>query len=276
MKALKLDHQLAQDILNGNKRSTWRLFDDKDLSVNDKVILIDKVDTHHRDTWVPVGEAIIERVTQKRLGDITQEDYQGHETYKSPEQMMHMFQRYYGPGVSLQTPVKIIFFSFTPFAKESAQQRLTESATKISNPRHAKLYADGGSRGNPGPSASGVVLVDRDNNLLLEKGVFLGVTTNNQAEYTALKLGLEEARGLGIEELEVFMDSMLVVNQMKGVFKVKNRDLWPIHEAIKQHLQYFKKVTFTHIPRELNKAADAAVNRALDDEIAEGELRKVL
>lgn len=130
-----------------------------------------------------------------------------------------------------------------------------------------KLFADGGSRGNPGPSASGFVLMDMEDNLLLDKGVYLGVTTNNQAEYTALKLGLEEAHKMGAREVEVYMDSLLVVNQMKGIFKVKNRDLWPIHNAIQQLVKGFKKVSFDHVPREFNKLADAAVNRALDDHL---------
>ena len=130
-----------------------------------------------------------------------------------------------------------------------------------------KLFADGGSRGNPGPSASGFVLLDQEDNVLVDEGVYLGITTNNQAEYTALKLGLERALKEGARELEVYMDSLLVVNQMKGIFKVKNRDLWPIHDAIKELVPKFKKIHFGHVPRELNKMADAAVNRALDDHL---------
>lgn len=130
-----------------------------------------------------------------------------------------------------------------------------------------KLYGDGGSRGNPGPSASGFVILDMNGKVLVDKGLYLGITTNNQAEYTALKLGLEEAKKMAVKEVEVYMDSMLVVNQMKGIFKIKNRDLWPIHDAIKDLVQQFKRVSFTHVPRELNKLADAAVNRALDEEL---------
>lgn len=132
------------------------------------------------------------------------------------------------------------------------------------SPKHVKLFGDGGSRGNPGPSASGFVILDADDNLILEKGVYLGITTNNQAEYQSLKLGLEEARRMGVQEVAVHMDSLLVINQMKGIFKVKNRDLWPIYESIKEIVTHFKKVTFTHVPRELNKLADAEVNKALD------------
>lgn len=127
-----------------------------------------------------------------------------------------------------------------------------------------KLYADGGSRGNPGPSASGFVLLDNEDKIILDEGVYLGITTNNQAEYTALKLGLEAAIDRRINELDVYMDSLLVINQMKGTFKVRNRDLWPIHAAITDLTKQFKRVSFTHVPREFNKLADAAVNRALD------------
>jgi ribonuclease HI len=133
-----------------------------------------------------------------------------------------------------------------------------------------KIYGDGGSRGNPGPSASGFVVLDMNDKVLVDKGVYLGITTNNVAEYTALKLALEECLKLRAREVEVYMDSLLVINQMKGIFKVKNRDLWPIHDAIKEIIRQFKKVSFTHVPRELNKLADAAVNRALDQELGLG------
>lgn len=135
------------------------------------------------------------------------------------------------------------------------------------HPDEVKLFGDGGSRGNPGPSASGFVVLDMEDTVLVDKGVYLGITTNNQAEYTSLKLGLEECVRMGVREVHVYMDSLLVVNQMKGIFKVKNRDLWPIHEAIKGLLGNFDKVSFNHVPREFNKLADAAVNRALDEQL---------
>lgn len=136
----------------------------------------------------------------------------------------------------------------------------------VSKHKSIKLFGDGGSRGNPGPSASGYVLLDLEDNIILKSGVYLGVTTNNQAEYQSLRLGLEEAFRYGAQEVAVHMDSQLVVNQMKGVFKVRNRDLWPIHEAVKESAKRFKKVTYTHVPRELNKLADAEVNVTLDNE----------
>jgi ribonuclease HI len=106
-----------------------------------------------------------------------------------------------------------------------------------------------------------------EDSVLVDKGVYLGVTTNNQAEYTALKLALEECQKMGVKEVQVYMDSLLVVNQMKGTFKVKNRDLYPIHDAIKELAKKFDHVSYSHVPREFNKLADAAVNRALDDHL---------
>jgi ribonuclease HI len=134
-------------------------------------------------------------------------------------------------------------------------------------PEEVKVFSDGGSRGNPGPSASGYVILDMEDNVLVDEGVYLGITTNNQAEYTALKLALEECRKRNVQEAQVYLDSLLVVNQMKGIFKVKHRDLWPIHDAIKQLAKQFRKITYSHVPREFNKLADAAVNRALDEKL---------
>ena len=134
-------------------------------------------------------------------------------------------------------------------------------------PDKVKVFADGGSRGNPGPSASGFVILDKEDNVLVDKGVYLGVTTNNQAEYTALKLALEECIKNQVHEVEVYMDSLLVINQVRGIFKVKNRDLWPLHDSVKQLSQKFNHINFSHVPREFNKLADAAVNRALDEQL---------
>jgi len=131
-------------------------------------------------------------------------------------------------------------------------------------PEMVKMFADGGSRGNPGPSASGYAVLTMDDKQIFGEGVYLGTATNNQAEYTALKLGLEKAYDMGAREVSVFMDSLLVINQMKGIYKVRNKDLWPIHSAIKTQAGKFRRVTYTHVPRKLNKLADSLVNAALD------------
>jgi ribonuclease HI len=157
--------------------------------------------------------------------------------------------------------VKIIHFDFTPVSP------LREVSIQSAPNKEVILYADGGTRGNPGPSASGFVIYDMQNELLYKKGIYIGITTNNQAEYLALKYGLAQVEKLGAHTVHVRLDSLLVVNQMIGKFKVRNRDLWPILDEIKQLAARFKKITYTHVPRELNKAADAAVNEALDAEL---------
>jgi ribonuclease HI len=128
------------------------------------------------------------------------------------------------------------------------------------------IYTDGGSRGNPGPSASGFVIYDEKMEILEDGGAYLGITTNNQAEYTAVVLALKAAaKHAGNDsQIDFRIDSLLVVNQMNGVYKIKNRDLWPIYQEIHELIKNFAKVTFTHVYRENNKAADAKVNEILD------------
>lgn len=266
MKKLKLDHEQAQMVLRGEKTSTWRLFDDKDLTVNDRIVLVDKVDPEQPQTWKVIGIGRINRIIEKRLGDIQPEDYDGNEPHASREARLAAYQGYYGDNVTHDTPVKMVYFDFAPDATVadpvSGHSALQHIGRKIT------LYADGGSRGNPGHSACGYVLIDEQGEVLVDKGVYLGITTNNQAEYQGLKSGLEEARQMGAREVTVRLDSLLVVNQMKGIFKVKNRDLWPIHDAVKELVAGFDSVTFAHVPREMNKLADAAVNRVLDEQMA--------
>lgn len=126
------------------------------------------------------------------------------------------------------------------------------------------VYSDGGSRGNPGPSAAGYVVINNQQQVIDQGGEYLGITTNNQAEYHGVRLGLEKAHELGYTQVDFRVDSMLVVNQMNGVYKIKNRELWPIHERIRALMEKFEKVTFSHVRREFNQLADGMVNRTLD------------
>lgn len=126
------------------------------------------------------------------------------------------------------------------------------------------IYSDGGSRGNPGPSAAGFVIIDGRQEVIAEGGEYLGITTNNQAEYQGVRLGLEKAIDLGYKKVDFKLDSMLVVNQMKGIYKIKNRELWPIHERIRTLMTQFDRVTFTHVNRQFNQLADGMVNKTLD------------
>lgn len=127
-----------------------------------------------------------------------------------------------------------------------------------------KIFSDGGARGNPGPAGIGAVLKDENDEIIAEISEYIGETTNNQAEYRALIAGLGKAKELKGEEIECFLDSELVVKQLNREYKVKNKELSPLFiKAWNLHLG-FKKISFKHIPRELNKEADALVNKALD------------
>jgi ribonuclease HI len=259
MKTLKLDHELATLVVSGSKRTTFRLFDDKQLSVGDEVQFIDKVDPDDSGTWKVIGSGIIETVIEKRINTLTPDDYNGHETYKSLDDLVTTFQKYYGPLVTLETPVKIIQFSFNELIDNANVVTNTLKYTEV------KLFTDGGSRGNPGPSALGFVIMDNKDEIIETGSKYLGITTNNQAEYQAVKAGLEACTKYTQDTVNVYLDSQLVAHQMNGIYKIKNRELWPIHQSIKQiSEQKFKKVIFTHVPRELNKDADAMVNEALD------------
>lgn len=127
------------------------------------------------------------------------------------------------------------------------------------------IFGDGGSRGNPGPAASGFVITD-DGRVLEQGGKYIGHTTNNQAEYQAVVLALEAAKKFKPGEIEFHLDSLLVVSQLNGVYKIKNQDLKVHFDEIKRLVAQFPKVSFTHVRREFNKLADAEVNRILDEQ----------
>ncbi|HMI09374.1 MAG TPA: reverse transcriptase-like protein [Candidatus Saccharimonadales bacterium] len=144
------------------------------------------------------------------------------------------------------------------------QELISNDVTNTSDVSHLIVYSDGGSRGNPGPSASGFIIMNSQEHVIHEGGMYLGITTNNQAEYHGVRLGLEKALEMGARTVDFRIDSMLVVNQMNGIYQIKNRDLWPIHERIKELVSKFEKVNFTHVRREFNQLADGMVNKILD------------
>jgi ribonuclease HI len=127
-----------------------------------------------------------------------------------------------------------------------------------------RIYTDGGSRGNPGPSGAGGVIIDPNGEIISESSEYLGYQTNNYAEYMALLLTLKRAKMLGIRSVDVFMDSKLIVEQMNGNYKVKNEALKVINSEILELLKSFEKITFTHVYREHNKHADRLVNQAIN------------
>jgi len=126
------------------------------------------------------------------------------------------------------------------------------------------IYTDGGARGNPGPAGIGAVIYDEQKNNVAEISEYIGETTNNQAEYRAVIFAIEKAKELGAEELEFYLDSELVVKQLNREYKVKNQGLAPLFVKIYNATLKFKKVSFTHIRRELNKEADKLANLAMD------------
>lgn len=232
------------------------MFDDKDLVIGDEFIVIDKVSNTDQSQWLVIGTAKINQITEKYLKDITKADMEGHEVFATPNEMLEKYQAYYGDRVSFDTPVKLIKFVFSPTSPGSVDKAaLLESA---------KIYTDGGSRGNPGKSACAYVICNQSDEVVEDSGFYMGLATNNQAEYLGVQKALERAQELGIDEVKLFSDSQLIVNQLKGVYKVKNVELAPYYQKVKSLSESFKSISFTHIPREMNKLADQLVNDTLD------------
>ncbi|GBE17785.1 14.7 kDa ribonuclease H-like protein [archaeon BMS3Abin16] len=129
------------------------------------------------------------------------------------------------------------------------------------------IYTDGGARGNPGPAGIGVVITKPKGETLAEHKAFIGRATNNQAEYRALIKGLELAKDYGARKIVSVMDSELVVKQMKGEYRVRNKGLQPLYQKARALEQGFDSVTYRHVKRENDKIqiADRLVNEALDE-----------
>lgn len=128
----------------------------------------------------------------------------------------------------------------------------------------ARLFTDGGARGNPGPAAYGYVLEAEDGTVLAAHGEAIGIATNNVAEYSALIAGLEKAAEVGVGEVEVVSDSELMVKQMRGEYKVKNAALRELSVQAAQLARTVGTVRYTAVRREHNELADRLVNEALD------------
>jgi ribonuclease H / adenosylcobalamin/alpha-ribazole phosphatase len=128
----------------------------------------------------------------------------------------------------------------------------------------ARLFTDGGARGNPGPAAYGYVLETEDGTVLAAHGEAIGIATNNVAEYSALIAGLEKAAELAVGEVEVVSDSELMVKQMRGEYKVKNAALRELSVHAAQLARTVGTVRYTAVRREHNELADRLVNEALD------------
>jgi ribonuclease HI len=126
------------------------------------------------------------------------------------------------------------------------------------------IHVDGASRGNPGLAGAGAIIKDSKGEVIGELRRFLGMGTNNMAEYEALILALEEARSLGCDSVSVFADSELVVKQIKGIYKVKNEGLKGLFAIAKKLISQFSSFKISHVKREFNAEADRLANEAID------------
>lgn len=126
------------------------------------------------------------------------------------------------------------------------------------------INSDGGARGNPGPAGIGVVIKTDTGKIVARISEYLGVATNNQAEYKAILAGITRAKELGAEMIDFYLDSELAVKQLNREYKVRNAELAPLFVKIYNLTLSFKKVTFSHVRREFNKEADALANEAMD------------
>ncbi|GIW69383.1 MAG: ribonuclease HI [Patescibacteria group bacterium] len=127
-----------------------------------------------------------------------------------------------------------------------------------------QLNTDGGARGNPGPAGIGIVIRNERKEKIYEMGVYIGETTNNQAEYTAVLEGLKAAIERKIANLICYLDSELIVKQLNREYKVKNAGLKPLFQKVAELAEKFEHIEFKHVPREKNTDADLLVNKALD------------
>jgi ribonuclease HI len=130
--------------------------------------------------------------------------------------------------------------------------------------RRLVVNVDGGARGNPGPAAVAAVVADPDGGVIEERSESIGPATNNVAEYRALLLGIERARALGADEVELVGDSELIVKQVRGEYRVKDAGLKDLHERVREGLAQFGTWSIRHVRREDNEHADRLVNEALD------------
>jgi ribonuclease HI len=127
------------------------------------------------------------------------------------------------------------------------------------------IHCDGAARGNPGPAGAGAVLTDGRGRTIAELHRYLGEMTNNQAEYRALLLAVEEAGRRGATNLAIYSDSELMVRQIRGEYRVKNEGIRPLHDEIRRRLREIGSYTIEHVPREENGRADELANRAIDE-----------
>ena len=176
--------------------------------------------------------------------------------------------------IAREEPLSATIEAFPHVTRERLKKLLARAADAVGEAlqleengafERLRVYSDGAARENPGLSGAGAVLVEPSGQVVDRLGKFLGVQTNNYAEYMGLLIGLRRARALGVREIEVFADSELMIRQLGGRYQVKSASLRPLYlEAVKL-LNDFSRVKLVHVPREMNKAADEMSNRAIDE-----------
>ena len=257
---------------------------------NDKVLL--NYDSHHKKYRLPVAEMVFRSSPEELIGSYFQKSYKivpdevniidvyESETserlyliYKiefTAEQYSGLMaqvgssvwfdQEKINSGVGIDDASMAILRRFQ--SKIFQNLNLTEA---VSSDDKFVLYTDGGSRGNPGHSGVGYAIYDLAGSIIQEGSEYIGIAVSGVAEYQAVLRGLEASLNLGIKNLEVRVDNLMIAKQMNGIYQVKNRELWPIHERIVKLSTQFEKLKFVHIKREFNQIADRLVNQALDD-----------
>jgi ribonuclease HI len=188
------------------------------------------------------------------------------------------------PGVS-RDELRGLLEAFADAARRSEERQLAEvrsplpravASPPVAAPRpthgvaagrfpRLTVFSDGAARGNPGPAGAGAVLVAPDGTVIEELGKYLGINTNNFAEYTALLIGLRRALELGAREVDVRADSELLIRQLQGKYKVKAANLQPLFQEAMALLRRFDRFHLAHVYREQNKHADEMSNRAIDE-----------
>ena len=164
---------------------------------------------------------------------------------------------------STKPGIKLSFTSATVLEIEEGKV-ISERISPRDTANSVTIHVDGASRGNPGPSGIGYCIYDSGGQIIEKNGEFIGFATSRLAEYYAMRKGIERAIELGYKTARFVSDSLMVVNQLNGIFNIKNHDIMPIYYDIEQKLQNFDAVSFTHVPRSKNVIADSEANHAID------------
>lgn len=269
---------------------------------NEREVLIMKKNQGRSDaapTWeLPTGkikfgeqpEEAIERTLEEYLGVEVTKQTKLHDvvTFMAPQGLSQLSNLYIVYFITLNTETKLTpreRYSAYKYIKpeEVGNYRLDEASVTVLEmegrgqtranykevANSATVYVDGCSRGNPGPSGIGYKVVGVNGEVLAQGGEFIGFATSRVAEYYAMKEGCEQAIELGLKSVRFVSDNLMLVNQLNGIYKVKNRDIAPIYDDIRELLENFEACAFVHVAREQNAEADAEANAAVDRHFAE-------